>query len=146
MPYQVTILPSGHQLLVADNESVLDAALRERGSVLPYGCRNGTCGSCMATIQSGQVNYPEGRPPGLSEREQAEGKALLCQARPGSDLVIVAREVKTSGDLVVKTLPCRVEQRELLAPDVMRLFLKLPNTERLQFLAGHYIDLSLIHI
>ena len=143
MPYQVTILPSGHQWLVADNESVLDAALRERGSVLPYGCRNGTCGSCMATIQSGQVNYPEDRPPGLSEREQAEGKALLCQARPGSDLVIVAREVKTSGDLVVKTLPCRVEQRELLAPDVMRLFLKLPNTERLQFLAGHYIDILL---
>ncbi|MCC8991525.1 MAG: 2Fe-2S iron-sulfur cluster-binding protein, partial [Streptococcus sp.] len=47
MPYQVTILPSSHQLLVADNESVLDAALREQGSVLPYGCRNGTCGSCM---------------------------------------------------------------------------------------------------
>ena len=143
MLYQVTILPSDHQLLVADNESVLDAALRERGSVLPYGCRNGTCGSCMATIQSGQVHYPEGCPPGLSEREQAEGKALLCQARPRSDLIIVAREVKTSGDLVVKTLPCRVEQRELLAPDVMRLFLKLPNTERLQFLAGHYIDILL---
>ena len=143
MSYQVTILPSGHEFLVAENESVLDAALRERGGVLPYGCRNGTCGSCMATLQSGQVYYPEVRPPALSEREQAEGKALLCQARPRSDLVIVAREVKTSGDLVVKTLPCRVENRELLAPDVMRLWLKLPNTERLQFLAGHYIDILL---
>lgn len=143
MPYRVTLLPSSHEFSVAEHESVLDAALRERCSVLPYGCRNGTCGSCMATIQSGELVYPDGRPPGLSEREQAEGKALLCQARPRSDLVIVAREVKTGGDLIVKTLPCRVEQRELLAPDVMRLFLKLPNTERLQFLAGQYVDILL---
>ncbi len=143
MFYQVTILPGGHEFSVAENESVLDAALRERGGVLPYGCRNGTCGSCMATLQSGQVHYPEGRPPALSEREQAEGQVLLCQARPRSGLVIVAREVKTGGDLVVKTLPCRVETRELLAPEVMRLRLKLPQTERLQFLAGHYIDILL---
>ncbi|HAS51816.1 MAG TPA: CDP-6-deoxy-delta-3,4-glucoseen reductase, partial [Gammaproteobacteria bacterium] len=143
MPYHVTLQPSGHTFPVGENEAVLDAALREKGSLLPYGCRNGTCGSCMGKILSGEVAYPEGRPTGLSEREQAEGKALLCQARPCSDLVIEAREVKTSGDIVVKTLPCRVEKRELLAPDVMRLYLKLPNTERLQFLAGQYVDVLL---
>ena len=143
MPYHVTLQPSGHTFPVGENEAVLDAALREKGSILPYGCRNGTCGSCMGKILSGEVAYPEGRPTGLSEHEQAEGKALLCQARPGSDLVIEAREVKTSGDIVVKTLPCRVEKRELLAPDVMQLYLKLPNIERLQFLAGQYVDILL---
>jgi CDP-4-dehydro-6-deoxyglucose reductase len=143
MPYQVTLKNSDHQFQVAEHETILDAALREKGSVLPYGCRNGTCGSCMGTILSGEVAYPDGRPPALSESEQAEGKALLCQARPRSDLVIEAREVRTGGDIVVKTLPCRVERRELLAPDVMRLFLKLPNTERLQFLAGQYVDILL---
>lgn len=143
MPYQVTLKNSDHQFQVAEHETILDAALREKGSVLPYGCRNGTCGSCMGTILSGEVSYPDGRPPALSEREQAEGKALLCQARPRSDLVIEAREVKGGQDIAVKTLPCRVERRELLAPDVMRLFLKLPNTERLQFLAGQYVDILL---
>lgn len=143
MPYHVTIQPSGHEFQVADHESVLDAALREKGSVLPYGCRNGTCGSCMGKLLSGQVVYPEGRPPALSEREETEGKALLCQARPASDLIIEAREVKTGGDIPVKILPCRVEQRELLAPDVMRLYLRLPSAERLQFLAGQYIDILL---
>jgi CDP-4-dehydro-6-deoxyglucose reductase len=143
MLYHITIQPSGHEFQVAANESVLDAALREKGSVLPYGCRNGTCGSCMGTILSGEVAYPDGRPPGLSESEQAGGKVLLCQARPRSDLVIEAREVKTGGDIAVRMLPCRVEQRELLAPDVMRLFLKLPNNERLQFLAGQYVDILL---
>ncbi len=143
MPYHVTLQPSGHEFQVADHETVLDAALREKSGILPYGCRNGACGSCMGTILSGAVSYAQGRPPGLSEREQAQGKALLCQARPCSDLVIEAREVKTGGDIVVKTLPCRVERRELLAPDVMRLFLKLPTTERLQFLAGQYVDILL---
>lgn len=143
MLYHITIQPSGHEFQVAANESVLDAALREKGSVLPYGCRNGTCGSCMGTLMSGEVVYPDGRPPGLSESEQAGGKVLLCQARPRSDLVIEAREVKTGGDIAVRMLPCRVEQRELLAPDVMRLFLKLPNNERLQFLAGQYVDILL---
>ena len=143
MPYHVTLQPSGHGFLVAEHESVLDAALREKGSVLPYGCRNGTCGSCMGAIVSGAVVYPDGRPPALSEREEAEGKALLCQARPRSDLVIEAREVKSGQDLPVKILPCRVERRELLAPDVMRLYLKPPSSERLQFLAGQYVDILL---
>lgn len=143
MPYHVALRPSGHEFQVAENESVLDAALREKGAVLPYGCRNGTCGSCMGKILAGEIVYPAERPPGLSEREQAEGKALLCQARPQSDLVIEAREIKTGGDIAVKILPCRVERRELLAPDVMRLYLRLPSVERLQFLAGQYVDILL---
>ncbi len=143
MPYHITLQPSGHEFQVTENESVLDAALREKGSVLPYGCRNGTCGACMGALRSGEVGYPGGRPPALSEREQAEGKLLLCQARPRSDLVIEAREIKTSGDIAVKILPCRVEQRERLAPDVMRLYLRLPSAERLQFLAGQYVDILL---
>ena len=143
MSYHVTLQPSSHEFQVAENESVLDAALREKGNVLPYGCRNGTCGSCMATILSGEVGYPDGRPPALSETEQNVGKALLCQARPRSDLVIEAREVKSVADIVVRTLPCRVERRELLAPDVMRLYLRPPSIERLQFLAGQYVDILL---
>ena len=143
MPYHVALQPSGHEFQVAANESVLDAALREKNGVLPYGCRNGTCGSCMGKILSGDIEYPDGRPPGLSEREQAEGKALLCQARPRSNLVIEAREVRLGGDIPIKILPCRVEGRALLAPDVMRLSLRLPSAERLQFLAGQYVDILL---
>ncbi len=143
MPHYVTIKPGGHKFQVAETESVLDAALREHGSLLPYGCRNGTCGVCMAQVISGEVAYSDGNPPALGAQEQAEGKALLCRARPCSDLVIEVREVKVGGDPVIKTLPCRVERQERLAPDVMRLYLKPPNIGRLQFLAGQYIDILL---
>ena len=69
------------------------------------------------------------------------GFALFCQARPLSDLVIESREVGAVRDIPIKTLPCRVQKMERLAPDVMALYLRLPANERLQFLAGQYIEI-----
>jgi len=139
MAYRVTIQSSGHSFTVDEAESVLDAALRQ-GVILPYGCRNGACGSCMGTLAAGTVEYPRGTPPALGARDAAEHKALFCQARPGSDLRIIVREVDAARDIEVKTLPCRVQKLEHLAHDVIRIYLKLPATERMQFLAGQYID------
>jgi CDP-4-dehydro-6-deoxyglucose reductase len=123
-------------------ESVLDAALRE-GLNLPYGCRDGACGACMGKVLSGELVYPEETPPGITSQQQAEGKALFCQGQPRSDLLIEAREVDAVKDIPIKTLPCRVVGLQKLAPDVMRLYLKLPVSERLQFLAGQYLSILL---
>jgi len=69
--------------------------------------------------------------------------ALFCQARPLSDLVIEAREVRKAGDIQIRTLPCRVQKIERPADDVVILHLKLPANERLQFLPGQYLDVLL---
>ena len=142
MPHRITIEPSGHQFDVEPGNTLLRAAL-EAGIHLPYGCRNGACGACKGRVVSGQVDrglYTEGA---LSEAELARGYALFCCARPLSDLVIESREVGAVRDIPVKTLPCRVQKLARLAPDVMLLQLKLPASERLQFLAGQYIDILL---
>ena len=139
MPYQVTIRASGHSFTANDNESVLDAALRQ-GVILPYGCRNGACGSCMGSIASGSVSYHNGLPKALSQEDAAQYKALFCQAHPQSDLEIIVREVDAAKDIEIKTFPCRVEKLEHLAHDVIRIYLKLPASDRMQFLAGQYID------
>jgi CDP-4-dehydro-6-deoxyglucose reductase len=143
MAYRVQIQASGHQFEVRAGETLLDAALRQ-GLALPYGCRNGSCGSCKGRVLSGQFRYANGmRPPGLDSHEEATGLALFCQAIPGSDMNIEVREIHSVGDLQVKTLPCRAEQLRQAAHDVMVIQLKLPATERLQFLAGQYIDILL---
>jgi CDP-4-dehydro-6-deoxyglucose reductase len=139
MSYQVTIESTGHNFTVGTGESVLDAALRQ-GIILPYGCRNGACGACMGELVSGQVTYPAGLPPALSDADAAANKALFCQACPASDLGIRVREVDAAADIEIKTLPCRVEKLEHLAHDVIRIYLKVPSSERMQFLAGQYID------
>ncbi len=142
MSYQVTIQPSGHKFVVNEDETILAAALRE-GFSMPYGCRNGACGSCKGKVIEGKVDHGKYQENTLKLQEIAEGKALFCVARPLSDLVIEAREIRAAGEVPVKTLPCRVQKLERLADDVMLMQLKLPANERLQFLAGQYIDFLL---
>jgi CDP-4-dehydro-6-deoxyglucose reductase len=127
---------------VNEGESVLTAALRQ-GVMLPYSCKNGTCGSCKGHLESGEVHYPFHPPLALSREEIGEGCALLCQAEPTSDLVIRAREIEAVRDIQVRKMPARVIEKSLLAPDVMRIRIKLPAAQRLQFLAGQYLEILL---
>jgi CDP-4-dehydro-6-deoxyglucose reductase len=142
MAYQVTIRPSNHRFSVEPGETILDAALKH-GFVLPYGCRDGACGACKGTIVEGEVDYGRYQATALTPAEKAAGRALFCAAQPRSDLVIESREVGELRDIPVKTLPVRVERMDKLAPDVMAISLKLPATERMQFLAGQYVDILL---
>lgn len=136
------MLPSNREFHARHDEPVLSAALRGRFN-LPHSCKSGHCSSCRARIVSGEVSYPGARPPGLTADEAAAGFALLCQARAASDLVIEAGELRRVTDVEIKSLPCRVESSELLAPDVLRLMLRLPAVERLHFQPGQYLDVLL---
>ena len=140
--HKVTVQPSGHAFEVQDGESILTAALRQ-DLVLPYGCRNGACGSCKGRILEGRVDYGVYQPKALTGDEKAQGKALFCQARPLTDLVVEARTIGAAKDIQVRTLPCRVQKLERLADDVMVISLRLPANERLQFLAGQYMEFLL---
>ena len=139
---RVTLQPSGQQFEVEEGESVLTAALRQ-DFVLPYGCRNGACGSCKGRIVEGRVDYGVYQKKALTDEEKSQGKALFCQARPLTDLVLEARTIGAAKDIQVKMLPCRVQKIERKADDVIALHLKLPANERLQFLAGQYIEFLL---
>ena len=140
--YQITLAPSGNTFRVAADETVLDAALRQ-GIGLPYGCRNGACGSCKGTIVSGAFDYGVHQERTLTAEEKSRGKALFCVGKPRSDMTLNVKEIGGTGDIQIRTLPCRVEKKEKVAPDVAILSLKLPAQERLQFLAGQYLDILL---
>jgi CDP-4-dehydro-6-deoxyglucose reductase, E3 len=139
---RVTLQPSGHQFEVEEGEAILAAALRQH-FVLPYGCRNGACGSCKGRLLEGSIDYGVYQKKALPDAEKAQGKALFCQAKPLTDVVIEARTIGAAKDIAIKTLPCRVQKMERLADDVMILYFKLPANERLQFLAGQYIEFLL---
>jgi CDP-4-dehydro-6-deoxyglucose reductase len=141
MSFQVSIEHSGHRFPVSAGQTVLEAAL-EHGIGLPYGCRNGACGSCIARLVSGSMHYPDGEPAAL-EGHSGDNPVVLCKACPDSDLVIAVREVRTEPDISIKMLPARAEHLERLSHDVMQVMLKLPDNERLQFLAGQYIEFIL---
>jgi len=142
MSFQITIQPSGHTCTSEHGETILRAAL-DAGYNLPYGCRNGACGTCKGRVLEGQVDHGSASSTALSEEDKAAGLALFCCAQPLSDISIECRELKTKDDIPVRTLPCRIQKLERLAPDVMALHLKLPVNEKFPFLAGQYIEILL---
>nr|AEI30510.1 oxidoreductase FAD/NAD(P)-binding subunit [uncultured microorganism] len=142
MTYKITIKPSNHELVAEGGETLLEAALRE-GYALPYGCRNGACGSCKGKVLEGRVDHGSYHEHALSAADKSAGLTLFCCAKPLSDVTIEAREIAAAKDIAVKMMPCRVEKIEKPAPDVAILTLKLPASERLQFLAGQYVEILL---
>ena len=139
---KVTIQSSGHQFEVRPSQTVLQAAI-EAGINLPYGCRNGACGSCKGKLISGKVMHDDYQRSAMTDEELAAGNALFCCARPLEDCVIECRELTDIHGIKPRILPTRVLKKEKLSHDVMALYLQLPASERLQFMAGQYIEFIL---
>jgi 3-ketosteroid 9alpha-monooxygenase subunit B len=55
------------------------------GIEVPYSCREGSCGSCAATVIEGEVAMGESTI--LEEQDIADGLFLACQAQPLTDEV-----------------------------------------------------------
>ncbi|UOD27631.1 CDP-6-deoxy-delta-3,4-glucoseen reductase [Massilia violaceinigra] len=142
MTFQITVQPSGHQFACEADETVLAAAIRA-GVGLPYGCKNGACGSCKGKVVSGAVTHKAHQQRALSEEEQAQGFSLFCCATTAADLVIEAREVGGSTDYPVRKMPSRVASIEKPAPDVAIVTLQLPANEALAYRPGQYIEFML---
>ncbi|MDH5391854.1 MAG: CDP-6-deoxy-delta-3,4-glucoseen reductase [Gammaproteobacteria bacterium] len=142
MSFKVALKPSGHEFEIKEHESILEAGLNH-GLSLPYGCRNGACGACAGQLISGQVDYADRNTSCLSEADKAAGKVLCCQARAVADVVLTIKEISSSAEIKPKIMPARVIKLEKLSHDVMQLELKLPESQRMQFLAGQYIEVLL---
>jgi CDP-4-dehydro-6-deoxyglucose reductase len=140
--YKVLVEPHGRHITVAADRPILEAALTA-GLNLPHSCKSGHCSSCRVRLRTGEIEYPNGVPLGLTAQEAQAGNILLCQARARSDLVVEARLIASVTDVEIKTLPCRIAQLTPLAPDVMQVFLRLPAVETLRFHPGQYLDILL---
>ncbi|MEY4523765.1 MAG: hypothetical protein RIR27_841, partial [Pseudomonadota bacterium] len=77
MSYQVTLKASGKQFTVQQDETLLEAALQQ-GITLPYGCKNGACGSCKGKVLEGQVEHGQHSAAALSPTDEAAGGTLFC--------------------------------------------------------------------
>lgn len=141
-PFQVTLEPSGRQFEVMAQETILAAGIRS-GINLPYGCKDGACGSCKCKKISGSVSHGVHQSKALSDEEEAQGWMLTCCATPLEDVVLESRQVTQEGAFAIKKMPTRVTSLEKLSPDVMRLLLQLPASEPLQYHAGQYIEFML---
>lgn len=143
MSHEVELSPGGEVFEVADGETILDAALRA-GIQLQYGCRHGNCSTCKYLVEDGEVDYGRASAYSLPDNEREEGYALLCCAKPVTDLLIRdnrrhdarARPMLTPADAVATVVGSTQLTAELWE---LRVTLPAPLT----FYPGQYAELGL---
>jgi CDP-4-dehydro-6-deoxyglucose reductase len=142
MSFQITIQPAGRVYATEGDDTLLAAAIRH-GVGLPYGCKDGACGSCKSKLLEGAVIHGNHQPKALSAEEEAAGFVLTCCARPQTDCTIEARTVPGAGEFPVLKLPTRVSAILKPAPDVAVLTMQLAANQNFQFRAGQYVEFIL---
>ena len=142
MTFTVQIKPADRSFTVERDEAILPAAIRQ-GIGLPYGCRDGACGSCKSRLLEGRVIHGAHQLKALSAAEEEAGFVLTCCATPQTDCVVEARTVPGAGEFPVLKMPTRLMTIERAAPDVAVLRLQLPANQQLQYRAGQYVEFIL---
>ncbi len=142
MTFNITVQPSGRSFSANPEEAILAAGIRS-GVGLPYGCKDGACGSCKCKKLEGTVVHRAHQSKALSADEEAAGYVLTCCAVPHSDVVLESRQVTDESAFPVKRMPARVAALEKLSHDVMRVKLQLPANDTLRYHAGQYIEFIL---
>ena len=140
--FQITVQPSARTFTAEAGETILAAAIRQ-GIGMPYGCKDGACGSCKCRKIEGSVVHSAHQSKALSDEEEASGLILTCCATAHSDLVLESRQVTQAGALPIRKMPTRVSLLEKKSPDVMLLRLQLPANENFAYHAGQYVEFLL---
>ena len=142
MHQTISLQPSGRTFEVQRDETILAAAIRQ-GVGLPYGCKDGACGSCKSRLLSGRVIHGAHQFKALSPAEEDLGLVLTCCATPQTDCTLEARSVPGVGEFPVLKMPTRLLQLSRPAADVAVLRLQLPANQRFQYHAGQYVEFIL---
>jgi len=130
---------SNNKSFACDIGMSLLAGAEAAGLVLEHSCRSGRCSSCKARVVIGTTEAlrPE---EGLSAQESRDGWILTCVRAPTAD---VGLDIEDLGDVArypKRIVPCRIQSLERLAPDVIKVVLRLPPANLPGFLPGQFFD------
>ena len=142
MSFNITVQPSGRTFVAQVDEALLAAAMRS-GIGLPYGCKDGACGSCKCRKLEGTVTQGTHQIKALSVEEAAQGFILTCCATALSDVVIESRNVTDESAFPIKKMPTRVASMAKASHDVMVVRLQLPAADVFKYHAGQYVEFLL---
>ena len=142
MSFNVSVLPSGRSFTANADEPLLAAAIRQ-GIGLPYGCKDGACGSCKCKKLEGTVVHGTHQLKALSAEEEASGFILTCCGVAQTDVVLESRQVTDESAFPIRKMPVRVTSLTRLSHDVMGVRLQLPASDMMKYHAGQYVEFLL---
>ena len=142
MSFNITVQPSGRTFVAQADEALLAAAIRQ-GIGLPYGCKDGACGSCKCKKLEGSIAQGTHQLKALSIEEAAQGFILTCCATALTDVVLESRNVTDESAFPIKKMPTRVASLTKASHDVMLVRLQLPAADVFKYHAGQYVEFLL---
>jgi CDP-4-dehydro-6-deoxyglucose reductase, E3 len=128
------------QIALPASETSLLVEAEQAGLRPAYSCRTGRCSTCRAKVHAGEtaVLHEE---LGLSDDERDQGWILTCVRSAVTEVEIEFDDVLPDVELPVpRTVPCRINTVEHVAPGVVKVELRLPPTQPLSFLSGQHIE------
>lgn len=141
-PGRVRIEPSGREITVPPDQSILQAALGA-GIAFPHSCKVGTCMSCRSRLRSGRVKPIRDFSYVLSGEDLRAGYILACQAKvPNGEQCVL--EVDTEVQVPAhprRGLSTTISALRPLTHDILEVRLRAP--ESLVYTAGQYAELRL---
>lgn len=141
--HTVRFEPVGVEIEVSEDETVLEAALRQ-GIALPHGCKEGQCSSCKSILVEGDAELMKYSTFALSDPEREMDHILLCRTVAYGDLEVEL--LNYDEDLLSRSIPvrdytARLTAIEHLTHDIRLLEVELE--EPLRFWAGQYVDITI---
>ena len=126
MACRIRIEPLGREVPANDKTSILDSCLRH-GVWLPHACTHGTCGTCKARVLEGEVDLGDASTFALMDFERDDGYALLCQARPLTDVTVEADvDIEEGVEFpLVEDFSATVKSVDVVSPSVRMLKIAL---------------------
>lgn len=138
MAHRVQLKSGKHSFAAESHESILDAAIRA-GVPINYGCSNGNCGLCKASVVSGSTKQMRAHDFVIRDAEKIQGHALMCSTCCQTDVVIDADVTANASDIPAQELRVKVRKIDRVSEDLAIITMQVPRTVRLRFIAGQYV-------
>jgi CDP-4-dehydro-6-deoxyglucose reductase len=123
----------------SEDDTLIEGA-RKSNIILEHSCLIGRCSSCKVKVDSG-ISEPIAPELSLTEKEKNEGFILSCIRTPKSNIVLEAEDLSKYNLSIPKTFPAKINSLQKLTDDILRVELRLPPNQLLNFVAGQYINI-----
>lgn len=90
---KLSFLEPEETLQISRDDTILEALLNHNIAIR-HACDNGVCGVCLTQLLSGQIDYGQQQPRGLTQQEIQENYILPCIARCKTDIRLAQPKVK----------------------------------------------------
>ena len=131
-------LKDGKSFSCDSNQTIIDAAL-QNGVFLDHSCLSGRCSSCKFKVLKGESISDLDETP-LSQEDKKNGFVLTCVRKPLSDIDLDAEDLSQYGFTNSVTIPAKINAIQQLTSEIIRVNLRVPPNQKVNFLEGQYLN------